>query len=84
MSVPPSAQLSIEQMSFESALRELEAIVSRLEQGDVDLEDSIVLYERGQALKAHCEQKLRSAESRLEKIVQNPKGAAGTEPIDFS
>jgi len=64
-----------EQMTFESALRELEGIVARLEQGDVDLEDSIALYERGQALKAHCEQKLRSAESRLEKIVQGPKGA---------
>ena len=61
MSSSEFAQPPIEQMSFEAALRELEAIVSRLEQGDVDLEDSIALYERGQALKAHCEQKLRSA-----------------------
>jgi exodeoxyribonuclease VII small subunit len=74
-------QLPIEQMSFEAALRELETIVGRLEQGEVDLEDSIALYERGQGLKAHCEQKLKSAESRLEKIVQGPKGPVGVEPM---
>lgn len=84
MSSSESAKPPIEQMSFESALRELEAIVSRLEQGDVDLEDSIALYERGQALKAHCEQKLRSAESRLEKIVQGPKGPVGAEALNLS
>jgi exodeoxyribonuclease VII small subunit len=78
----PSAA-PVEQLSFEAALRELEAIVSRLEQGEVDLEDSIALYERGQALKAHCEQKLKSAESRLEKIVTGPKGAERAEPLDL-
>jgi exodeoxyribonuclease VII small subunit len=83
MSSSEPANSPIEQMTFESALRELEGIVARLEQGDVDLEDSIALYERGQALKAHCEQKLRSAESRLEKIVQTPKGTVGTEPLKF-
>lgn len=83
MSSSEAASLPIEQMTFESALRELEAIVSRLEQGNVDLEDSIALYERGQALKTHCEQKLRSAESRLEKIVQGPKGP-GAEAMNFS
>ncbi|MGH6828298.1 MAG: exodeoxyribonuclease VII small subunit [Rhizomicrobium sp.] len=57
------------EMSFEGALKELEAIVARLEQGEVDLEDSIALYERGQALKSHCEAKLKAAEGRLEKIV---------------
>ena len=67
---------AIEELSFEGALKELEAIVSRLEQGEVDLEDSIALYERGQALKAHCEKKLKSAEGRLEKIVL---GAGGPE-----
>ena len=61
-------------MSFESALKELEAIVARLEQGEVDLEDSISLYERGQAPKAHCEKKLKSAEGRLEKIVMGQEG----------
>ena len=54
-------------LSFEAALGELEDIVSRLEQGEVDLEDSIALYERGQALKSHCEAKLKAAEGRLEK-----------------
>ena len=73
----------IENLSFEAALRELESIVGRLEQGEVDLEDSIALYERGTALKAHCEKKLKSAESRLEKIVLGPEGAKGTEPADL-
>ena len=72
----------VETLSFELALKELEEIVSRLEQGEVDLEDSIVLYERGQALKAHCEQKLKAAEGRLEKIVLGAAGPAGTEPMD--
>ena len=67
---------AIEELSFEGALKELEAIVSRLEQGEVDLEDSIALYERGQVLKNHCEKKLKSAEGRLEKIVL---GAGGPE-----
>ena len=65
---------AIEALSFEGALKELEVIVSRLEQGEVDLEDSIALYERGQALKTHCEKKLKSAEGRLEKIVLGANG----------
>ena len=79
--MPPVTQpeTSVEQPTFEAALRELEAIVTKLEQGEVDLDDSIALYERGQALKSYCEQKLKSAESRLEKIVQGPKGAEGVE-----
>jgi len=75
---------AVETLSFEAALKELESIVSRLEQGEVDLEDSIALYERGQALKTHCEKKLKSAESRLEKIVLGADGAPrGTEPVDL-
>jgi exodeoxyribonuclease VII small subunit len=74
----------IETMSFEAALQELEHIVTRLEQGEVDLEDSINLYERGQALKAHCEKKLKSAESRLEKIVAGARGAERFEPLDMA
>ena len=73
----------IEEMSFEAALRELEDIVSRLEQGEVDLEDSISLYERGQALKTHCETKLKAAESRLEKVVQGARGIT-SEPVELS
>ena len=74
---------SVDALSFEAALKELEAIVGRLEQGQVDLEDSIALYERGQALKAHCEHKLKAAESRLEKIVQGAGGPAGAESVEL-
>jgi len=73
----------VDALSFEEALRELETIVARLEQGEVDLEDSIALYERGTALKAHCEKKLRSAESRLEKIVLGPDGPKGVEAVEL-
>lgn len=83
MSKSRPEQTPVETMSFEAALRELETIVGRLEQGEVDLEDSIALYERGQTLKAHCEQKLKAAESRLERIVQGPQGASGSEPLDL-
>ena len=75
--------MAVEALSFEAALAELEDIVSRLEQGEVDLEDSIALYERGNALKAHCEKKLKGAEARLEKIVLGPEGAKGTEPTEL-
>jgi exodeoxyribonuclease VII small subunit len=81
--MPVAEPPAIENLSFEAALKELESIVSRLEQGEVDLEDSIVLYERGQALKAHCERKLKAAESRLEKIVTGAKGAERAEPLDL-
>jgi exodeoxyribonuclease VII small subunit len=74
---------AVESLSFEAALAELEQIVSRLEQGEVDLEDSIALYERGTALRAHCEKKLKGAEARLEKIVIGPDGAKGTEPMEL-
>ena len=73
---------SVSTLSFEAALKELEGIVARLEQGQVELEDSIALYERGQALKAHCESKLKAAESRLEKLVQNGSQIAAT-PADL-
>lgn len=76
---PPAA---IETLSFEGALKELEGIVARLEQGDVDLEDSIALYERGQALKASCEQKLKAAEGRLEKIVMGADGPIRLETLE--
>jgi exodeoxyribonuclease VII small subunit len=80
----PAQPPAVESLSFEAALAELENIVSRLEQGEVDLEDSIALYERGTALKAHCEKKLKGAEARLEKIVLGPDGAPkGAEPMDL-
>ena len=83
--VSPKSKLDtpVAELSFEAALKELEAIVGRLEQGDVDLEDSIALYERGQTLKVHSEKELKSAESRLEKIVRGANGALGSEPVDL-
>ena len=73
----------IGKLSFEEALRQLEEIVGRLESGRVELEESIAIYERGAALKAHCEQKLKDAEARIEKIVLGPAGIpAGVEPLD--
>ena len=83
--VSPKSKLDtpVAELSFEAALKELEAIVGRLEQGEVDLEDSIALYERGQALKDHCEKKLKSAESRLEKIVRGANGAIGSELVNL-
>ena len=74
---------SVSTLTFEAALKELEAIVARLEQGQVELEDSIALYERGQALKAHCESKLKAAEGRLEKLVQGG-GHVAAEPADIA
>lgn len=71
--------ISIDTMSFEAALAELEAIVQQLESGDVELEKSIAIYERGAALKAHCEKKLREAELKVEKIVLDDNGQVKTE-----
>lgn len=70
-------------LPFEKALAELEQIVSRLERGDVPLEESIAIYERGEALKKHCDALLKKAEARIEKITVGPDGqVAGTEPLD--
>ena len=78
-----SGDAAIAQMTFESALAELESIVERLEAGKVDLEESITIYERGEKLKAHCEQLLKKAEARIEKITLKGDGTpSGTEPLD--
>lgn len=71
-------------MSFEAALAELEKIVAQLESGQAPLEQSIELYERGAALKAHCEQRLEAARLRVEKIVVGAGGSPSVEPADFS
>ena len=65
-------------MSFEDAMKELEAVVSRLESGNASLEDSIKLYERGAALRAHCEARLSAAEERVEKITLAQGQPTGT------
>ena len=70
-------------MPFEKALAELEDIVTKLERGSVALEESIAIYERGEALKAHCDGLLRNAEMRIEKITVGPDGRpAGSEAFD--
>ena len=74
---------SIDKMSFEEALKELEDIVRRLEGGDVELEKSIEIYERGAKLKAHCEARLKAAELKIEQIVQGADGKPKTEPASF-
>ncbi len=78
-----AAVADIARMNFETALAELEDIVEKLESGKVDLEASIAIYERGEALKKHCERLLKDAEARIEKIVLGPAGVpAGVEPLD--
>ena len=73
----------IEKMSFEESLKELEEIVRKLESGNVELEKSIEIYERGAKLKAHCESRLKSAELKIEQIVQGGDGKPATEPASF-
>ena len=65
-------------LSFEEAMRELEATVGKLETGEATLEESIALYERGAALRAHCEARLREAEERVEKITLAQGQPTGT------
>jgi exodeoxyribonuclease VII small subunit len=79
-----SEPANIAEMSFEQALAELEQIVARLESGQAPLEDSIRMYERGAALKTHCETRLEAARLRVEKIVVGAGGAQGVEPAEFS
>ncbi|MEP9368101.1 exodeoxyribonuclease VII small subunit [Xanthobacter sp. VNH20] len=70
-------------LSFEMALAELEGIVQRLERGDVPLEESIAIYERGEALKARCDALLKEAEARVETITRDSDGRpSGTAPLD--
>lgn len=74
---------SIESMSFEESLRELEAIVRRLEEGKVNLEDAMNAYERGAGLRAHCEKKLKDARLRVEQIVVGADGTITTKVSDL-
>lgn len=77
------AKPDIKTMSFEDALSELEKIVAELEGGRAPLQDSIAIYERGEALKKHCETLLKAAEARIEKITLDRDGnPTGTEPLD--
>jgi exodeoxyribonuclease VII small subunit len=79
---PATKHPDIGEMSFEKALKELESIVGRLERGDVELEESITIYERGEALKDHCDRLLKQAEAKVEKLTLGSSGEpTGTEPF---
>jgi exodeoxyribonuclease VII small subunit len=78
-----SNHADLKKLSFERALEELESIVTRLEGGQVALEESVAIYERGEALKRRCEELLRQAEARVDKITTDAKGQPnGIEPLD--
>jgi exodeoxyribonuclease VII small subunit len=71
-------------LPFERAIEELESIVKRLEEGKVPLEESVAIYERGEALKRRCEELLAQAEARVNKLVLDASGKpTGTEPLDI-
>ena len=73
----------INSLTFERAIEELESIVKRLEEGKVPLEESVAIYERGEVLKRRCEELLRQAEARVEKITLDAAGKPnGSEPLD--
>jgi exodeoxyribonuclease VII small subunit len=72
----------IRDLPFERAIKDLETIVGRLERGDVPLEESIAIYERGEALRAHCDRLLKQAEAKVEKLTLDRNGEpTGTEPF---
>jgi exodeoxyribonuclease VII small subunit len=75
-----ASEREIAEFTFEEALSELEAIVRRLEEGTGTLDESISAYERGTALKRHCEKKLDEAQSKIEKIVVGSNGSISSEP----
>lgn len=79
-----NANADVASLAFEDALKQLEAIVARLERGDVPLEESIDIYTRGEALKARCDALLKQAEARIEKITLGADGKpTGTAPLDI-
>ena len=75
----------VAKLSFERAIEELESIVRRLEEGKVPLEESVAIYERGESLKRRCEELLRQAEARVDKIATDSSGRpTGTDPLDVA
>lgn len=76
------SETAVDEMSFEQAMAELEQVVGQLERGDVALEASIGLYDRGAKLKAHCEKKLKEAEEKVAAITLDGEGnPTGTKPV---
>lgn len=82
MGMTDTPEADISKLSFEAAMGELETIVRRLESGDVNLEESVALYERGHALRQHCEARLAAAQARIEQVSLGADGQpAGTTPF---
>ena len=78
-----SDEPALADLSFEDALKRLEAIVHRLESGEASLDESITLYAEGDKLRGQCEARLQAAQARIEKITLAPDGAPrGTQPFD--
>lgn len=83
MTKPAADHADVRAMSFEAALKELEGIVGRLERGDVALEESITIYERGEVLRDHCDRLLKQAEAKVERLTFDGDGEpAGLHPLD--
>ncbi|MGV8955430.1 MAG: exodeoxyribonuclease VII small subunit [Cypionkella sp.] len=82
MTDKPDTAKTVAEMTFEEAMTALEAVVTQLERGEVALEQSIALYERGAALKAHCADKLKAAEEKVELIRAAEGRAVGTTPVE--
>ncbi|AWI84228.1 exodeoxyribonuclease VII small subunit [Alloyangia pacifica] len=73
----------VAEMSFEQAMAELEQVVTQLERGEVPLEESIALYQRGSELRKHCETKLKAAEEKVAAITLDANGEpTGTKPVE--
>jgi exodeoxyribonuclease VII small subunit len=83
LSVADNTYTDVKKLPFERAIEELETIIKRLEEGKVPLEESVAIYERGEALKRRCEELLKAAEARVEKMTLDAGGKpTGTEPLD--
>jgi exodeoxyribonuclease VII small subunit len=83
--VDNATNADVTRLTFERAIEELESIVKRLEEGKVPLEESVTIYERGEALKRRCDELLRQAEARVDKITTDNAGRpTGTEPLDVT
>lgn len=85
MTTTPTDAIPVDTLSFEAAMDELDRVVGALEAGNVTLEESIRLYERGARLKAHCEARLKAAEEKVAAILLDEGGQPkGTEPVDLT
>lgn len=73
---------NVDDLNFEQAMRELESLVRRLEEGQMTLEEMIAACERGTALKKHCDAKLQQGQARIDQIIVSPEGDVSAEPME--